>query len=264
MVLLEFAGCIAFIVSGQQVGLFAVGAVFSAQFFVLTLLSRRVIGPISEDEELRTRISLALKEVCSRARCEIPRVSLRRTNVPVGVAPIRGYVRLQISPDLVEVLDDRALRAILAHEIAHLTQGDVKRFLMRARLSMLFLYVVWLLVYWKLGTGAGGIALFALVVFIVPCLRILSLATSAQNQPREVRADIDGAILVSDPQGMIRGLQAVYDLSGQLRQRLYPRRASKWALFPWSIRARSHPSLEARINILNAFEVSDNRGAQTK
>jgi Zn-dependent protease with chaperone function len=254
VVLVEFFGCLAVIAVGQQVVLFVVGAVFSAQFFVLTLRARKLLGPVSRNQELQTRVSLVLKEVCIQTQCELPRVSLRLTAISVGVTAIRGYVRLIISPDFVAAVDDRALKAILAHEIVHLKLGDVQRSQMRLRLTLVGLYVLWLLAYWKFANGSW-IALFGLVVFIVPCLRLISLVASYQNRPREIRADVEGAIAVDDPEGMIRGLQVVYDLSEQIRRRVYPRSAWRWGLFPWSIKTKSHPSLEARIATLTAISV---------
>jgi Zn-dependent protease with chaperone function len=252
VVLMELFVCVAFIFDGQQVALFVVGAVFSAQFFVLTLRARKLFGPAPQDQQLQTRVSLALKEVCIQSQCEVPRVSLRLAAISVGVTAIRGYVRLVISPDFVEAVDDRALMAILAHEIVHLKLGDVQRAQMRFRLTLVGLYILWLLAYWKFANGSW-IALFGLVVFIVPSLRLVSLVMSYQNRPREIRADIDGAIAVGNPEGMIRGLQVVYDLSEQVRRRVYPRSAWRWGLFPWTIQPKSHPSLEARIANLAAI-----------
>ena len=173
--------------------------------------------------------------------------------MPLGLMARQGCVTLVISPDFAELVDDRALRAVLAHEITHLKLGDLQRGRQRMQIMLIGTYLVGWAAIWKFGSDSST-AYAALIIFFVPFIRLISLALSYQNQRKEIRADLEGAATVDDPDGMIRGLKDVYELATQTRQRFYSRRVLNWLLFPWSIRPRSHPSLEDRITRLNALK----------
>jgi Zn-dependent protease with chaperone function len=247
----QIAICVAFIASDHEIVLFAIGAVFSAQFFVLATRARMFVQPASLDYDQQARVTLMLKELCIEARCAVPRVRLKRTVMPVGLMARRGSLTLIISPDFAKSVDDRALRAVLAHEITHL-KFDIQRARIRTQFILMGTYLVGLAAIWKFGNNSWT-AYAALVIFYLPCVRLISYALSYQNQRREIRADLEGAAAVDDPDGMIRGLREVYELAAQMRQRVYSPTAWKWVLFPWSLRARSHPSLEDRIARLNVL-----------
>jgi Zn-dependent protease with chaperone function len=255
--LVEFGACIAFIIDVRLVVLFTIGAILSGQLLILTSRLRTFAGPASDDNKAQAHISLILKELCIEAQCEIPRVSVRRSSTPVALMGRKGYVALIVSPDYMEAVDDGALRAILAHEISHLRNGDVDAARQRALLIFLGSYLLGLLALLKFGNGSWpAVALF--VIYLPACIRLLSLAFAHQNRPREMRADLDGARAVGDPEGMIRGLRVVYELVREIRERLYSQKVWRWLLFPWSTRARSHPSLEIRIEKLSALDQSRN------
>lgn len=87
-----------------------------------------VVGDVVYDERTAQRIALPLFELCNRAGCHPPTVVVKddRT-VRAGVRNSQGEVQLVLSGLLVDRLNDRQLRVLLAHEVAHLASGDLAR-----------------------------------------------------------------------------------------------------------------------------------------
>ena len=250
--LAELAACITYIVRNELRVLFVVGAILTCQQGILQLRARRLIGATVDDVDMQSRITPMLKELCVRAGCELPRVSLKRSFVVMAIVPRSGYATLLISPDFVRVADDDALRAVLAHEVAHITHGDLAAVTRRAKLAVLVPYMVGLIGVFTLGHGSW-VSLIALIVLVIPVGRLILLLVARGNRQRESRADMTGAAAVDNPEGMIRGLREVYLLSENNRSRIYPHAVWRWALFPFSLRAKTHPSLEKRISNLKSM-----------
>jgi Zn-dependent protease with chaperone function len=254
--LAELAGCVVYIVRGELRALFVVGAILTCQQGIFQLRARRLVGATVDDVDMQARITPILKELCVRANCELPRVSLKRTFVVVAMVPRSGYATLLISPDFIQRVDDDVLRAVLAHEVAHITHGDLAAVTRRAKLAVLVPYVVGLIGVWTIGHNSW-VALFALIVLVIPFGRLILLLSTRGNRQRESHADVTGAIAVDNREAMIRGLQEVYLLSQINRDRVYPHAVWRWALFPFSMRAKTHPSLEKRISELKLLSSAE-------
>jgi hypothetical protein len=117
-----------------------VGVVAGLVYLEMSLLGYRLAtstaGVIFSDQ-LAGRVAPALVELCGRARCVAPRVVLSEGSaVPAGLRRDRERVLLVLSASFVDQVDDRQLRAVLAHEVAHLARGDLKWVKVRLRVSL--------------------------------------------------------------------------------------------------------------------------------
>jgi Zn-dependent protease with chaperone function len=113
-------------------------------------------------------------------------------------------------------------------------------------------YILGLVPVFTIGKSSW-IAVFMLIVFFVPFIRVVTLLLGFTNRWRETRADVAGVALTQNPDAMIRGLQLVYGLVEENRKQIYGRAPLRWALIPFSIRATTHPSLAERIARLRAI-----------
>jgi Zn-dependent protease with chaperone function len=248
----EAAICITYVIKGRLAILFALGAVLALQQFVVVARAKKLVSPIKEVLELQARISPALKELCVEAKCPLPQVTLRRTSIPAGVLPGRNRTVLLLSPDFVRESDDDVLRAVIAHEVAHLSSSDVVIARRRGQSLIVGIYLLWFAYFYTVGKESWT-SVFILLVFIVPLLRIVALPLGFTNRWRETRADLAGVSLTENPDAMIRGLELVYGIAEENRKKIYGRAPLKWALIPFSIRATTHPPLAVRIEQLRAF-----------
>lgn len=250
--LVEAALCVILAVSGRLTILFAFGALFAVQQVILTHQVRKLTNPISEDLDSQARVSSILKQLCIAASCPIPEVTLRQTSIPAGVLPKRGQALLLLSTDFVQRANDDELRAVIAHEVAHLMSNDVAIARRRSQILILGTYVLWAALFYTVGRE-NWIYVFIYVVFLTPFLRLVALPLGFLYRRRETKADLAGAGLTADPDAMIHGLELVYSIVAESRQKIYEGRWMKWALFPFSMRPTTHPKLEDRIVRLHAL-----------
>jgi Zn-dependent protease with chaperone function len=248
--LVDVAICVAAISLGRWLVIFSIGLVLTLQLLALQIRARRFSSPATEDPYIQSRVTLILKELCIRANCAAPVVALKQTIVVAGVVVRNGRVLFYLSPDFVTSVDDGALRAIIAHEVAHLTNHDLRRNRVRARTVTIAYVVVWFIALMRVGIDSVWELYGAMIVYVVPCMNIVLLSLSFQNQKHEFRADLVGAQAVGDPRDMIRGLEVVDVMSRDLRERFFEG-PWRWALIPLSLRSRSHPSLSLRVQRLD-------------
>jgi Zn-dependent protease with chaperone function len=248
----EAVACIALAADGRFPIVFSLGAILSVQQLIIVRRVKKMVGPISEDSDIQARISSVLKELCIAAQCPLPQVTLRRTAIPAGVLAGRSKAILLLSPDFVCSADDESLRAALAHEVSHISSGDLGAAKRRMQSLLLGTYILGLVPVFTLGKSSW-IAVFMLIVFFVPFIRVVTLLLGFTIRWRETRADVMGVALTQNTRGMIRGLQLVYELARQNREQIYGRTSLRWTLIPFSIRATTHPPLAERIAHLRAI-----------
>lgn len=193
-----------------------------------------------------------LAELTRRAELRsVPRLYYMPSSVPNAFAVgRRESVVIAVSEGLLRILDMRELAGVLAHEVAHVRNDDLRvmhladvigrttRALSTAGAFILFLTVP----FWLL--GGSSLPLFpALILMSAPVLGdLLQLALS---RTREFEADLDAAELTGDPQGLALALSKL-------------ERANRgfWSLFLPNLSShepsllRSHPDTTERIRRL--------------
>jgi len=245
--------CIAIASTGRNPVIFGVGGVLALQGGIVNWRSIRLFGPSKEDEEARIRVASMLEPLCANAGCSVPNVSVRNALMPAGMLGGRGQSTLLLSPELLRSVDDGALRAILAHEIVHVSRGDLVAARRRQLFAFLAPYVLGLAAVVTIGRGSA-IAFMIWIAFLFPGIRFIFLLLGFTIRWRETRADVEGSAVIGDGDAMIRGLRAIYDIAVQNYTQVCGRRPWRWTLFPYSIRATTHPSLEHRIATIQSVQ----------
>ncbi|BBL70072.1 zinc metalloprotease HtpX [Methylogaea oryzae] len=162
----------------------------------------------------------------------------------------RGSAAIALSSGLLGQLNLRELAGVLAHEVAHIKNGDIRVMGLADSLSrmtgllsligqVLLLVNLPLLLLGEL--GLNWLAL--LLLMFAPQLAML--AQLGLSRVREFHADLDAAALTGDPQGLALGLAKI-----EVAQRGWRR----WLLPGWGSPEpswlRTHPSTEERIQRL--------------
>ncbi|MDP2691663.1 MAG: M48 family metallopeptidase [Candidatus Gracilibacteria bacterium] len=112
-----------------------------------------------------------------------------------------------LTTGIVKKLNKRQLEAVIAHEMGHIANYDI-------RLQLILITVVGLIamtgeILMRVrGKNTGSIALAGLVIYIIgaPLLRLISLALSRN---REYLADATGSFYTRDPEALAEALQEI-------------------------------------------------------
>jgi len=149
-----------------------------------------VAGGTSDDPAVMQRVAAAVREICDRAGCAAPRVALSRDpRRPAGIRRAKPRPVLILAVPYVERIDDVQLRAIVGHEVAHVTCGD----LAAARRRRLLTLVPAMALGFAWGyTGADLMVAPLLSAAYVAAMIAIAAAVAPANRRREVRADAEG------------------------------------------------------------------------
>lgn len=209
-----------------------------------------------------------LDELCSRADCERPPLYIQPNNHDLnafacGLA--RGSWCITVTHGAVKRLDKSEMKALLGHELAHLTGGDTRTGTLicayvagLASLAVLGLFLA--------GAGRGSreglpIVLLGLIALLAGAIGVIvsQVLEAALSRRQEYRADAESVRLTGDPAGMVSLLAVLFeDLyikdrspteEGWNALRLRPMNFSRGGHLFWF---DSHPPLLDRIRVFDA------------
>ncbi|HEY3955455.1 MAG TPA: M48 family metalloprotease [Streptosporangiaceae bacterium] len=187
------------------VALAAVGfAYFASDRIALSAMRAR---PVSEWEyPLLYRLA---RELSTSARTPVPRIYMSPALQPNAFATGRNRRRAAIccTEGILLILDDGELRAVLAHELAHVQNRDI---LISSVASGVAVVITFLAAFaWLLPVGRGGGRLLRLLLMMV-LGPVAALAIQlAVTRAREYQADAAGARLAGDPLALARALRKI-------------------------------------------------------
>lgn len=169
---------------------------------------------------------------------------------------------LAVTTGLIEKLENEELEGVIAHELSHIGNYDV-RFLTLvavlvgaiALLGDFFLRAQWMGVGRRNRNGGGALLLIGLVFAILAPIaaQLIQLAVSRR---REFLADASGALLTRYPEGLARALEKISGSANRL-QRASGATAHLYFSSPFGATAgglsrlfSTHPPIEQRIRVL--------------
>jgi heat shock protein HtpX len=170
----------------------------------------------------------------------------------------RADPKLIVTPSLLERLDERELRCVLAHEMSHVRHNDLLFFkalgtvsvitivISRAALFMLILYFPLLL-----ASGTGFSPLILVSLFAAPVLSVLLQLAAARA--REFSADLGAVELTEDPETLASALTHIDNVQQSMWKQLVPGRRNpknQPSVF------RAHPPTDERAEKLRAIRTA--------
>jgi heat shock protein HtpX len=175
-----------FLLAGMA-GLAAASAIVFAVGWVVYFQSERVVPtalrarPVSEVE--RPELYRLVRELCRDARLPVPRLFLSPTTQPniLTVGCSARSAAVCCTEGLLRVLSLGELRAVLGHEMAHVSRRDI-----------------------AVSSWSAGLA--SLVAFCPLSALLLQLTAS---YGREYHADAEGALLAGDPMALASALRKI-------------------------------------------------------
>jgi heat shock protein HtpX len=240
------------------------GAWFFSDRIVLALSRARELPP-----EEAPGVHRIVAELAQAAGIPKPRVywtpDLQPNAFATGRSPEKAVVA--VTAGILGMLDERELRAVLAHEISHVRNRDV---LVSSIAATLAAAVTWLahLAGWfggsrddEHGASPAQALLLALTAPIAAVLLQLGISRS-----REYLADQSGAGLSGDPEGLARALEKLQAGASRLPSHADPATASLFIVNPLSGTGRilslfsTHPPMAERVRRLRSMAAGHAHG----
>jgi heat shock protein HtpX len=239
------------------------GAYFFSDRVVLAMYHARELGP-RDAPELHAMIGALAAE----AGLPVPRLYLVPDRQPnafaTGRNPRHGVIA--VTAGLLELLDPRELRGVLAHELSHIKNRDVLVATVAAILASAISTVANVLSFGAMfggrsgGNGPSPLATLAMIIIAPLAALLVQLAIS---RSREFHADETGARISRDPEALARALiklhGAAHAIAPEHRQ---PATASLFIVNPFGGLQRvsrwfsTHPSVEERVDRLRALPIA--------
>jgi heat shock protein HtpX len=163
------------------------------QWLIAPYLIEALYQTREADERTYGKLHAMLRRVCERSKIEAPKLMIANIPIPNAFAygsPLTGR-RVAVTRELLNVLEDEEVEAVLAHEIGHLKHKDVQLMMVASVLPAIFYYIGYSLMLssmWRSrDRNAGGAALIGFASLAI--YWVLTLLVMGLSRLREYYAD---------------------------------------------------------------------------
>jgi len=256
-------------VAGRQ-GLYigmalAVGMNFFSYFFSDKLaLSMYSAQPVSESEnrEVWRRVGPLVNSLCQRMNLPMPRLWLIAEDSPNAFATGRNpaHASVALTGGLLEILDDRELEGVIAHELGHVKNRDILISSIAATIAAAITMLARMAFFFggrrdDEEEGGGMLGMLFMMILAPIAAMLIQMAIS---RTREYSADATAAASAGTPFGLISALEKLEGWSRRIPMDASPATAHMFIVKPFSGQAMmrlfsTHPSTEARVARLQAL-----------
>jgi heat shock protein HtpX len=257
-ILLVFAGRIFGGTGGMAIALvLAVVMNLSAYWFGDKIaLSMAKARPVTETEA--PELFRIVRDLAHRAQLPMPRVYVIEQAAPNAFATGRDpeHAVVAVTAGILEVVNERELRAVLAHELGHVGNRDTLVMAVVASvagaISMLAQMAQWSMIFGGRGNDDEGVNPIAMLVGIIVLPIAAMFVQLAISRSREFGADDSGAALSGDPLALASALRKLDAYSKKVPLAVNPGVAHLFVVQPLiphgmgSLFA-THPPVEARV-----------------
>lgn len=186
------------------------GAYFFSDKIVMRMHGARELAP----GEL-PRLRAMTEELARAANIPTPRLYVMPDAMPNAFATGRNpqHGAVAVTEGIMEILSERELRGVIAHEIAHIKNRDILVATIAAGVASAVAWLANMLSFqWLLGGNdeEDGSPLAALAAAIVAPIAV-TLIQLAISRSREYLADATGAKLAGDPEALASALERLED-----------------------------------------------------
>lgn len=247
----------------------AIGMNFFSYFFSekMALMSSGAIRVSAEENQhIWQRIAPMTERLCQRMGIPMPKLWVLPEASPNAFATGRNpsHASVAVSAGLLDLMDDREVEAVIAHELGHIKHRDILISSVAATIASAITYVGHMMMFSGLGhrhddeedSGSGGLIGGLLMMILAPMAAML--IQMAISRTREFSADAAAAKYTGSPDGLINALSKLNMWSQRIPMEASPAMSHMY-IFPvgtgeWMARLFStHPATEQRIAKLQSY-----------
>jgi heat shock protein HtpX len=242
------------------------GAYFFSDRIVLATQRAQEVTPAQAPE-----LHAIVEELAQKAGIPKPRVYIIPQAQPnafaTGRSPKVGVVA--VTEGILQLLDARELRGVLAHELSHVKNRDVLISSIAATVAAAVSYIAHVAGFFggSRRDGQGSNPLQSLLLLLVAPIAA-TLIQFGISRSREFEADKSGAALSDDPEALAQALLKLDAGARAIPAQVEPAMASLFIVNPFgAVRSvaslfSTHPSTEERVRRLRAMEAQELQGAR--
>jgi len=250
--------------AGMMVALLvAVGMNFFSYWFsdqmVLKMYNAREV-----DAQSAPQFYAMVQDLARRAQLPMPRVYLINESAPNAFATGRNpeHAAVAATTGILNILSDRELRGVMAHELAHVKHRDIListvSATMAGAISMLANFATFFGGRDSEGRPANPLAGIAVAILAPLAASLIQMAIS---RAREFEADRGGAEISGDPQALASALEKIHRYASGIpleAAEAHPETAQMMIINPLSAEGlrglfSTHPATEERVARLMAM-----------
>jgi heat shock protein HtpX len=246
--------------NGLMIGLImAIGMNFFSYFFsekmALSMYRAQPLTP-TDNPQIYARVYPMVQELCRRMELPIPRLWVIPEHSPNAFATGRNpsHSSVAFTAGLLELMNDREVEGVLAHELGHIKNRDILTSSVAATIGAAITYFAHMAMFFGGGrhgddedsSPIGGL----FMLFLAPlAATVIQMAIS---RTREFSADATAAKYCGSPDGLISGLQKLEGWSQRIPMHAEPATAHMFIIKPFSGSAfmklfSTHPPTEERV-----------------
>ena len=219
--------------NGALVALFLAFAFNAAMYFasdkIAVMATRARLVTEAEAPELYGIV----RELATEAQAPMPRVYVSEMEQPNAFATGRNpeHAVVAVTRGILQILDRRELRAVLAHELSHVVNRDILVNTIAASIGSAFTYLAYMVFFFggDEDSPLGGLG-FLLLWLVAPIAAML--IQLAVSRSREFQADESGALLSHDPDALASALLKLEQSSKVVPARVNPAQAHLFIVNP--------------------------------
>jgi heat shock protein HtpX len=253
--------------NGLVIGFFlAVAMNFFSYFFsekiALTMYRAQPVTP-QENANIYARVYPMTQMLCQRMGIPVPRLWVIPEHSPNAFATGRNpsHSSVAFTVGLLELMDDREVEGVLAHELGHIKNRDILTSSVAATIGAAITMVARMAMFMPVGRtddeeGGGSVfgGLFMMILAPIAAM-VIQMAIS---RTREYAADATAAKYTGTPDGLISGLRKLEGWSKRIPLDASPATAHMFIIQPFSGSAMmklfsTHPPTEERIAHLESL-----------